>query len=56
MAVFDSQRPYKALIGPGLRARHDAGRRTEAAVGAFVLKRMLAARCPSSVRTVPDVS
>src|SRR5450631_1129398 len=31
---------YKALIGPGLRARHEAGRRVEAAVGAVVLNRM----------------
>ena len=47
---------YKALIGTRLRARHDAGRRTEAAVGAVVLNRMLAAGRPNSVRTVPDVS
>lgn len=43
---------YKALIGPRLRARNDAGRRTEAAVGAVVLNRMLAAGRPNSVRTV----
>ncbi len=47
---------YKALIGPRLRARHDAGRRTEAAVGAVVLNRMLAAGRPNSVRTAPNVS
>jgi len=47
---------YKALIGTRLRARHDAGRRTEAAVGAVVLNRMLAAGRPNSVRTVPDIS
>jgi hypothetical protein len=35
---------YKALIGSRLRARNDAGRRTEAAVGAVVLNRMLAGR------------
>ena len=34
---------YKALIGVRLRARNDAGRRAEAAVGAAVLNRMLAA-------------
>lgn len=42
---------YKALIGDRLRARTDAGRRTEAAVGAAVLNRMLAAGRPNSVRT-----
>src|SRR5471032_1502774 len=47
---------YKALIGPRLRARHDAGRRTEAAVGAVVLNRTLAARQPNSVRTVRDAN
>jgi transposase len=47
---------YKALIGPRLRARNDAGRRTEAAVGAVVLNRMLAAGRPASVRTVREVS
>jgi hypothetical protein len=41
---------YKALIGSRLRARNDAGRRTEAAVGAVVLKRMLAVGRPNSVR------
>lgn len=47
---------YKALIGPRLRARSDAGRRTEAAVGAVVLNRMLAAGQPNSVRTVRDAN
>ena len=42
---------YKALIGTRLRARNDAGRRTEAAVGAVVLNRMLAAGRPNSVRS-----
>jgi transposase len=42
---------YKALIGTRLRARSDAGQRTEAAVGAAVLNRMLAAGRPSSVRS-----
>jgi len=42
---------YKALIGNRLRARNEAGRRTEAAVGAVVLNRMLAAARPHSVRT-----
>lgn len=42
---------YKALIGDRLRARTDAGRRTEAVVGAAVLNRMLAAGRPNSVRT-----
>jgi hypothetical protein len=41
---------YKALIGTRLRARNDAGRRTEAAVGAAVLNRMLSAGRPNSVR------
>ena len=43
---------YKGLIGTRLRARNDAGRRTEAAVGAVVLNRMLAAERPNSVRAV----
>ena len=47
---------YKALIGTRLRARNDAGRRTEAAVGAVVLNRMLAAGRPNSVRTVREVN
>jgi hypothetical protein len=34
----------------GRRARNDAGRRTEAAIGAAVLNRMLAAGQPKSVR------
>ncbi|HET9642035.1 MAG TPA: IS5/IS1182 family transposase, partial [Burkholderiaceae bacterium] len=47
---------YKALIGTRLRARNDAGRRTEAAVGAVVLNRMLAAGRPNSVRNVLDAN
>jgi transposase len=47
---------YKALIGTRLRARNDAGRRTEAAVGAVVLNRMLAAGRPASVRIVREVN
>ncbi len=43
---------YKALIGPRLRACNDAGRRTEAAVGAVVLNRMPAAGRLNSIRTV----
>jgi len=43
---------YRALIGTRLRARNDAGQRTEAAVGAAVLNCMLAAGRPSSVRSV----
>ena len=42
----------KALIGMRLRARNDAGRRTEAIAGAEVLNRLLAAGWPNSVRTV----
>ena len=42
---------YKSLIGTRLRARNDAGRRTEAVVGAAVLNRMLAAGRPNSVRS-----
>ncbi len=47
---------YKALIGARIRARADAGRRTEAAIGAVVLNRMLAVERPNSVRVVRDVS
>jgi transposase len=47
---------YKAIIGPRLRARDDAGRRTEAAVGAVVLNRMLAAGRPNSVRATVNVA
>jgi len=42
---------YKSLIGTRLRARNEAGRRTEAAVGAEVLNRMIAAGRPNSVRS-----
>ena len=41
---------YKAIIGPGLRARSLAGQRTEAAVGVAVLNRMLHTSRPNSVR------
>lgn len=47
---------YKALFGPRLRARHNARRRTDTAVGAGVLEPMLAAGRPNSVRTAPNVS
>jgi Transposase DDE domain len=47
---------YKALIETRLRARNDAGRRTEAAVGSVVLNRMLAAGRPNSVRNVLDAN
>ena len=47
---------YKTFIGPRLRARHDAGRRMEAAVGADVLNRTHEAGRPNFVRTVPDFS
>ena len=47
---------YKALIGPRLRARSEAGRRTEAAVGAVVLNCMLTAGRPNSVRVAREVS
>ena len=42
---------YKAFIGTRLGARDEAGRRTEAAVGAEVLNRMLAAARPNCVRS-----
>ena len=47
---------YKAIIGSRLRARDDAGRRVEAAVGAVVLNRMLAAGRPNSVRASVNVT
>ena len=47
---------YKALIGARLRARSEAGRRTEAAVGAVVLNCMLTAGRPNSVRVAREVS
>ena len=47
---------YKALIGSRLRAHNDAGRRTEATVGAVVLNRMLAAGRPNSVRIVREAA
>jgi hypothetical protein len=43
-------RPYKALIGPRLRARGFAAQQTEAAIGVAVLNQMLAAGRPESVR------
>lgn len=39
---------YKTIIGPRLRARSQPGQRTEAAVGAAVLNRMLHAGRPNS--------
>jgi hypothetical protein len=47
---------YKGIIGTRLSARNDAGRRTEAAVGAEVLNRMLAAGRPNSVRSAASAS
>ncbi len=47
---------YKALIGPRLRARDFAGQQTEAAIGAAVLNRMLAAGRPDSVRRQPVIA
>ena len=44
---------YKLLIGPRLRARGFAAQRTEAAIGAVVLNRMLATGRPDSVRRQP---
>ncbi len=41
---------YKMLIGPRLRDRRLATQQTEAAIGAVVLNRMLAAGHPKSVR------
>ena len=41
---------YKAIIGPGLRARRLSGQRAEAAVGVAVLNRMLDTGRPDSVR------
>jgi hypothetical protein len=41
---------YKALIGPGLRARGFAAQQTEAAISVAVLNQMLAAGRPDSVR------
>jgi hypothetical protein len=42
--------PYKALIGPQLRARGLAAQQTEAAIGVAVPIRMPAAGHPDSVR------
>lgn len=42
---------YEAVIGPQLRARDRWGQRTEAAVAAAMLNRMLGAGGPTSVRT-----
>jgi hypothetical protein len=41
---------YKAIIGPGLRARRLSGQRAEAAAGVAVLNRMLDTGRPDSVR------
>ena len=46
---------YKALIGPRLRARGFPAQQTEAAIGAAVLNRMLAAGRPDSVRRQPVI-
>ena len=45
---------YKSIIGPRLRARGEAGQRTEAVIGVAVLNRMLAAGRPNSVRRAPS--
>jgi hypothetical protein len=42
---------YKLIIGARLRARSDAAQRTEVAIGAAVLNRMLAAARPNPVRS-----
>lgn len=47
---------YKTIIGPRLRARSQPGQRTEAAVGAAVLNRMLHAGRPNSVRNLQTAS
>ncbi len=47
---------YKALIGPGLRARGFTARQTEAGVGVAVLNRMLAAGRPDCVRRQPVIA
>jgi hypothetical protein len=47
---------YKLLIGPRMRARGFAAQQTEAAIGAVVLNRMLAAGRPDSVRRQPLIA
>jgi hypothetical protein len=47
---------YKTLIGPQLRNRSFAAQQTEAAIGAAVLNRMLAAGRPDSVRRHPVIA
>jgi hypothetical protein len=47
---------YKLLIGPRMRARGFAAQQTEAAIGALVLNRMLAAGRPDSVRRQPLIA
>jgi hypothetical protein len=47
---------YKVLIGPRMRARGFAAQQTEAAIGAVVLNRMLAAGRPDSVRRQPLIA
>jgi hypothetical protein len=46
---------YMALIGPRLRARGFAAEQTEAAIGAAILNRMLAAGRPQSVHCQPII-
>ena len=47
---------YRGLIGTPLRARNDAGRRSEGAVDAVALTRILATGRPHSVHTVCEGS
>ena len=47
---------YKLLIGPRMRARGFAAQQTEAAIGAVVLNRMLAAGRPDSARRQPLIA
>ena len=47
---------YKTLIGPRLRSRGFAAQQTEAAIGGAVLKRMLTAGRPNSVRCQPVIA
>jgi hypothetical protein len=47
---------YKAIIGPGLRARNSAGQRSEVAVGVAVLNCMLNAECQNFVRCLQKTS
>ena len=47
---------YKGIIGTRLRARSEAGQRTEAVIGVAVPNRMLVAGRPNSVRRVASVA